>query len=232
MQKTFLLWSVLVSGWLLFLHVFKQWHTRNSFLTYWCSHLPEPNFSKGSATIFIFQSFSLTSCTPDGPASFGSVFSANQRIITRSQYYFCLQEDPHCTLHVLFTTLVKSYWWKFRPKWALGKYRCISAHRPEFCSNKLRSKEIKYNQNRTLRRHQVKGCNANPNYQLSSVSSTGVRTKDMHLRYSLVLVVHGFRRKGLERSLELINWTWPAHICSHPNFSGGKSQSFGACSTL
>lgn len=57
----------------------------------------------------LFWSLCLTSCTPDGPDSFGSVFSANQRITTCSQYYFCLQEDPHHTLHILFTTLVKSY---------------------------------------------------------------------------------------------------------------------------
>lgn len=121
---------------------------------------------------------------------------------------------------------------KIRPKWALGKYICIPVYRLKFCSSKLRRKEIKYNHKWALRSHQVKGCNANPGYWLPPVSRTGVRRKDMHLRYSVVVAVHGFRRRGLEKSLELISRTWPAHIHSHPNFSRGESQSFGGCSTL
>lgn len=54
----------------------------------------------------------------------------------------------------------------------------------------------------------------------------------MYLRYLVVLAVHGFRRRVLVKSLELISRTWPARIRSHPNFSGDESQSFGGCSTL
>lgn len=54
----------------------------------------------------------------------------------------------------------------------------------------------------------------------------------MHLRYLAVLADHELQQRGLEKSLELISWSWPAHICSHPNFSGGEIQNLGGCSTL
>lgn len=91
---------------------------------------------------------------------------------------------------------------------------------------------MKFNQKWTLRSHQVKGYNTNPDYWLPPVASTGVRRKDIHPRYLMVFAVHGFRERGLENRLKLINCTWPAHIRSHPNFSGGKRQSFGGYSTL
>lgn len=70
---------------------------------------------------------------------------------------------------------------------------CIPVYRPEFCSNKLRRKEIKYNQKWTLRSHEVKEYNVNPDYWLPRVSSTGVRRKDIYPRYLVLLAVHGFR---------------------------------------
>lgn len=72
--------------------------------------------------VLLFLSFGLTSCIPLGPGLFGSLFSANQRIITSNQYY-CLQEDPHHILHIFVTILVKIL--AKRGTWKIGVHLCL-----------------------------------------------------------------------------------------------------------
>lgn len=197
----------------------------NSFLVYWCGRLSEPKFSKGSATIFTFLVFQSNFLHPRWTSFIWiSIFSKPKNNYLQSILLLPAGgPTPYLTYFVcnpgqimLMKIQTKMGTWKI--------YICVPVYRPEFCSSKLRRKEIKHYQKRTLRSHQVKGCNANPDYGLPPVSSTGVRRKDLHLRYSVVLAVHGFRQRGLEKSLELISCTWPAHIRSHPNFRGRKPK--------
>lgn len=127
----------------------------------------KPQQGKGNS-FYLFQSNRVHLRS----ATFGLVCSARQRRITRSQYS-CLQEDPHRTLHTLFATLIRSYWQRLEPEHATGKYIGMPVYRPEISIDKLWRKEITHNHTWTLKGHQDKQCNVNPNYLCPAQKSGG-----------------------------------------------------------
>lgn len=124
----------------------------------------KPQQGKGNS-FYLFQ----CECISDRSATLGLLCSAGQRI-TCSQYS-CLQKDPHCTLYILFATLIRSYWQRLEPEHATDKYTGIPVYRPDI--DKLRRKEITHNHVWTFKGHQDKQRNVNPNCLCPAQESGG-----------------------------------------------------------